>query len=266
MGELKRPEDMIPIESIIKTAARLPGVRIRRSDFLTDTLKPFFPEDVVSRAVAVNPAYAGIPVKKIRISAAECIAYETAKVTALSFAAGLPGGLALAGTMSADLIQYFGHILRIAQKLIYLYGWQELFDENGEMDDATLNLLTLFLGVMFDIKGAAEGVEKISLSTARKAKRPLAAQQLTKGAMSPLVQKVAGALAAKLTKDVLAKTVSKTIPLLGGVASGGLTYATYRPMARRLDRHLSGLKFTDPGFYTGSGSDVIEIDDFAELD
>ncbi len=42
------------------------------------------------------------------------------------------------------------------------------------------------------------------------------------------------------------KTVSKAIPLVGAAVSGGLTFATYLPMAKRLKKHLSSLPLADP--------------------
>ena len=71
--------------------------------------------------------------------AAHVIRNEAAKVTAISAAAGLPGGFALLGTVPADLAQYYGHVLRIVQKLAYIYSWPNLFDSDG-LDSATENL------------------------------------------------------------------------------------------------------------------------------
>lgn len=64
------------------------------------------------------------------------------------------------GTIPADLTQYFGHVLRILQKLIYLYGWEELSSMDGNIDDETTNILTLFVGVMFGVNGAATTITK----------------------------------------------------------------------------------------------------------
>lgn len=55
----------------------------------------------------------------------------------------------------------------------------------------------------------------------------------------PIVKKIASTIGVKMTKEVFAKSVSKIVPVLGGVASGGLTYVTYRPMASRLQKYLS---------------------------
>lgn len=66
------------------------------------------------------------------------------------------------GTIPADLVQYFGHIFRILQKLIYLYGWQDLSLDSNEITEETKYLLTLFTGVMFGVNGAVKAVNKIS--------------------------------------------------------------------------------------------------------
>lgn len=120
----------------LETAARLPGVRIDRAAYLRSALKRYCTEDQVERAIALSPAAAGVPLEVITQVANTSIAYETSKVTGLSTLAGLPGGLTLVGTAPADLAQYTGHMLRISQKLAYVYGWPDLFDGDGRLDGA----------------------------------------------------------------------------------------------------------------------------------
>ena len=79
--------------------------------------------------------------------------------------------------------------------------------------------------------------------------KKIAAKPLTKGFIYPIVKKVATMVGAKMTKDIFAKGVSKIVPVIGGVASGGLTYVTYRPMANKLKKYLSGLEVADPQYY-----------------
>lgn len=260
MSEIVKKGEPISFEMVLKTAAGLPGVRIEREQFLAAALKPYYSDDVVEKAIMHNPAYAGIRVEQIDKIANASIKLETRNVTALSFAAGLPGGFAMAGTVPADWAQYFGHILRILQKLIYLYGWDELFDENGYMDDETANMLTLFTGIMFGVSGAANAVVKIAEQAAQRTAKKLAQKALTKGAIYPIVKKVAVALGFRMTKDIFAKGVSKVIPVLGGVASGDLTYLTYKPMAIKLRDHLATLKFADVDFYASTPVEAIVVD------
>ena len=137
----EKTEGKINFEELLETAVKLPLVCINREDFLRRELQKYCDDDVVTEAIEHNPAYAGIPSRTISRIADSCIKYETAKVSTFSFAAGIPGGLAMIGTLPADFIQYYAHVLRIMQKLSYLYGWNELIGEDGAMDDETNHLL-----------------------------------------------------------------------------------------------------------------------------
>lgn len=263
MSELTEKINFI---NLLKTTAKLPFVKIERDKFLETALRKHYDDETVQKAIQYNPAYAGIKVEEINKLAKESINYETTKVSAISFVAGIPGGLAMLGTIPADVAQYFGHILRILQKLVYLYGWQQLYDEDGELDDKTTTLLTIFTGVMFGVSGAANLIAKISLSAAERAGKVIARQALTKVALYRIVKKIATILGLKMTKDIFAKGVSKAIPIIGGVASGGLTFATYKPLAERLRKHLATLRFADVEYYKNNQYDVIDIDGFVEDD
>ena len=236
-------------EQVLATASSLPMVHIDRKKFLLKELIKFYPKEKVDIAIQNNPAYAGIDISTIDKIANSCINYETNKVSSISFAAGIPGGFAMAGTIPADITQYFAHILRILQKLIYLYGWEEILPEDGSIDDDTSNIITLFVGVMFGVNGAASTITKISASAAQKASKNIAAKALTKGTLYPIVKKIAQALGVKMTKDIFARGVSKAIPIIGGIASSGLTYITYKPMAYKLKEHLETLKWCDVNYY-----------------
>lgn len=248
-------------EMVLHSAMELPGIRIRRDDFLRKELSKYYDEDVVEKAVELNPAQAGISVKNLEHIAKSCINFEATKVTAISAAAGIPGGLAMAATVPADIAQFFGHIIRILQKLVYLYGWQELFRDDEGLDDETTNQLTLFVGVMFGVNAANAAIGKIAQSAALRAEKSLAQKTLTKGTIYPIVKKVSQAIGVKMTKEVFAKGVGKAIPVIGAVVSGGLTFATFTPMTKRLQKYLVTLPTADVNFYKQShDSDVIDID------
>ncbi|MGW4250874.1 hypothetical protein [Streptomyces californicus] len=243
-NSMENPESRF--SALLGSAARLPGVRIDRATYLRQALGRRCSEEQIRRAVEESPAAAGIPVEVLDRVANESIAYETAKVSALSAAAGLPGVLALPATVPADLAQYFGHVLRIAQKLAYLYSWPDLFSDSSEPDDATKSVLTLFVGVMFGTQSANSAVGKVATMISEEIIKKLPQKALTKGVVYPVVKKVAAYLGVEVTKQTFAKSLSKAIPVVGAVISGGLTFATYRPMAKRLKKHLSGLDLAQP--------------------
>lgn len=233
---------------VLDASAKLPGVRINRASYLLAALKRYCPEEQIERAIAESPAGAGVPLEVITEIANTSIAFETSKATGISTLAGIPGGFAMIGTVPADLVQYFGHVLRIAQKLAYIYGWPDLFaDEGEEVDEATESILTLFVGVMFGVQLAQAGVSKVSTMIAGQVLKKLPQQALTKGTIYPVVKKVASYLGIRLTKQLFAGGVAKFVPVVGAVLSGGLTLATFLPMSKRLQKHLASLELTKPG-------------------
>ncbi|MEU4090756.1 hypothetical protein [Streptomyces aureus] len=239
------PESRFSI--VLLSAAKLPGVRIQREAYLRKALARRCSEDEIRVAIEETPAAAGIPLEVLDKAASESINYETAKVSALSAAAGMPGLLFLPATVPADVAQYFGHMLRISQKLAYLYSWPDLFSDDGDdLDDATMGVLTLFLGVMFGTQSANAAVGKVAGLMSEQVVKKLPQKALTKGVVYPMVKKVAGYLGVKMTKQTFARSVSKAVPVVGAVVSGGLTLATYLPMAKKLKKHLSSLELTKP--------------------
>lgn len=246
-------EDLAPSESkfsqVLEAAARLPGVRINRAAYLRTALKRYCTDDQIERAISETPAAAGIPLQTIHEAANASVGYETTKVTGLSAIAGIPGGLAMIGTVPADLAQYMGHMLRISQKLAYIYGWPDLFD-GEDLDEATESMLILFVGVMFGVQLAQGGVTKVAAMIAANVAKKLPQQALTKGVLYPVVKKVAAHLGVSMTKKLFAGGVAKAIPLVGAVISGGLTLGTFLPMAKRLQKHLATLELTKPGHRT----------------
>ena len=68
---------------------------------------------------------------------------------------------------------------------------------------------------------------------------------LTKMIGWPTIKALLKMVGIKLTKDVAAKSVAKVIPVLGGVASGGLTFASLKVMSKRLYDKLAESRFTN---------------------
>lgn len=56
-------------------------------------------------------------------------------------------------------------------------------------------------------------------------------------------------LGIKITKEIFANGVSKVVPVVGGVISGSLTFASFKPMAVKLKKHLSKLASMSPKQY-----------------
>ena len=224
----------------------IPGTKISREKFLRTELSKHFDSETVEKAINSTPAQAGISVNDLEHIAKSCINNETVGVTTKSVIAGIPGKFAMLATIPADILQFFVHVLRVAQKLAYLYSWPELFTEQDEgFDDETLNQLTLFVGVMFGVNVANVTLTKVAGLMALRAEKVLPRQALTKGVIYPVVKRIAKSIGVRMNKQLFSSGVSKTIPIVGGVTSGLLTYTGFKPMAKRLQKHLSALSISD---------------------
>ena len=235
-------------EEIIAQVVKLPIARVNRAAFLHKELIRYYPENTVKTAIEHNPAYAGIDKQSINKIANQVIQNETNKVSGISFAAGLPGGFAMAATIPADVTQYFAFTIRAIQEIAYLYGFSE-FDLGEETDPYTMNQFLIFLGAMYGIQGVDDSIKVIAEADVRKTSKALANEALTKTTIYPVVRRIAKELRTKITKRIYVKGVSKIVPVVGGAVSGGLTYAAFKPNCMRLKRSLWDLELCDTGFY-----------------
>lgn len=222
---------------VMGAALSMPGVKVDRDDFLKKELKNYCSPEQLNLAISSRPIN-GVSKEIIDRIANACINSHTTKVTTISAVAGIPGEFAMAGTIPADMAQYYWHVFVLAQKLAYLYGFPDLRDENGNLTDTASDMLTLFVGVMMGASAANQAIKGLAKEFAKQVVKRLPQKALTKTMYYPIIKQIAKWIGVKLTKDTFAKGLGKVIPILGGVISGGLTLATFRPSAKRLQHKL----------------------------
>ncbi len=250
------------LENVITTAVQIPGVKVSRNKFLAEI---FSTENIpLQEILDVGPIEFGISQERLSTIATKLILKRTSQSSLASFVAGIPGGFAMAATIPADVLQFFGMALRLAQELSYLYGTQDLWD-NGQIDDDRVkSQLIMYCGVMFGVSGAVSGVRVLSTQLAKTTLKKLPQKALTKTFWYPIVKQVGKAIGLKVTKTTVAQGVSKAIPIIGGVISGSLNFASMMPMANRLQETLDKASFD----YTEAEmeADIQEIEYIAEND
>lgn len=252
----------INIEDIIVLGLKVPGIGINRSDFLKKELSLKHNSEVVEKAISTTPAEAGIPLSEINKIADNVIKFERNCVTGISTALGIPGGVAMVATIPADIIQYYGYMLRAAQKLMYLYGFPEINtkqDEHG-LDSETLNVLIVCLGAMYGVAGANNAIKTIAKAFARGLETKLLNSALTKGTIFPIVKSVAKWFGVKMTKKVFAEFFRKAIPVVGGVLGGGLTYVSFKPCCNKLKAALQDTYLSNPNHKETEDEKRLEVD------
>lgn len=140
--------------------------------------------------------------------------------------------------ITADFAQYLVHVLRISQKLAYIYGYPSIISIDGGMDDATKNIILLFIGMMYGVKRTNEVIAKLSITLAEQIAKNISREALTKTAWYPLLKQCCKQVGIKVTKDALSKIPTKVVPGIGGVVSAGFSYYCFGKGAERLHETL----------------------------
>ena len=239
---------------VLAAVLKMPGVRVGRVAFLRKALKGYCNDQRLDMLENVRP-YTIVSDKVIDTVATQCINRHTALATTGSAIAGLPGGLAMAATLPSDLTQYYFHVVVLSQKLAYLYGFPDFCDEKGELGETAASLLTIFMGSMMGVKVADQGISELAKGVATSAVGRLPRVVLTKAAIVPVAMQVAKLMGAKLTKEGVAKTLGRLIPIAGGLFSGTLTLFTFKPGAKRLQNRLRAQK----KFFNDGDIDALEF-------
>lgn len=221
------------LANVLATIIQIPGFKVDREAFLRNQFHNTT-EELQGRIINEGPVEAGYTKSELRKKAENIVYNKTLLSTGASFLAGLPGGLAMAATIPADVLQFYASALGMAQEIAYLYGEADLWEGNIPDNQMVKNQLILYCGVMLGTSGAAQATRIMSSALAKQAAKKIPQLALTKTFYYPIVKSIAKVFGAKMTKDVFAKGVSKAIPLIGGVVSGGITLVTLRPMGLKL--------------------------------
>lgn len=229
------------LEEIITKSIQIPGVKVNRKQFLAEQFASR--ADNLEEILDKGPIEAGIKREDIILISKKLILARTSQSSIASFVAGIPGGFAMAATIPADVLQFFGMALRLAQELSYLYGAQDLWVDGKVDDEKVKNQLILYCGVMFGVSGAVSGVRVLSTQLSKTALKKIPQKALTKTFWYPILKKIANFIGINLTKKTFAQGVSKAVPVIGGFISGGINFASMMPMANRLNDTLDKATF-----------------------
>lgn len=227
----------LDFNKVVKAAMKLPVVTVSRTPFLKKEFSPYYDEETVNRIIEKGPR--GIVEKKIIDKVANsCIRYQTTAVCAVSALAGLPGGWAMLGSIPADVVQFYGNAIALTEKLLYLYGWPDIMDENGQVNDATSQIMIVWLGLMMGAEAGEAAVRALLKAVSESLGKRLANVAVTKTLLYQFARQICKWIGIKLTRDGFIKSAGKVIPIIGAPISASVTYFTFHPMCRRLKKEL----------------------------
>lgn len=228
---------------VVNESLKLPVVKVNRSEFLVKVFGGKV-EDI-NQLIEEGPQ-AFLSIEDLDRAANNRIYSIVAQSSTLSFATGLPGGLAMAATIPADITQFYGYSLKLAQEISYIYGYEDIWNQQGELTEEAKETLILYLGIMLGVSTASSAVRVLSGKLSVQALKKIPQKALTKTIYYPVIKKVLAVFGTKLTKATFAKGVSKVVPVVGGVVSGGLNYFSMKPMATKLKNELrKGINYSE---------------------
>ncbi len=213
---------------------KVPGLHVNRTEFLHRAYRKILTESEADHLITNGP-HGVVNVEQIDMVAAKQISKDRLTTTSVSVVAGLPSNpMSLAATIPVDIVQSFAFYIRIAQELAYLYGEDDLFDIDDE--DTKVKLL-LYIGAMFGVSKAADLLLVVGKNAGPLLAKKFGQVAVTKvlgGVPWKIAKTIATLLGVKLTKEIAQKGITKVVPVIGGVASGFVTYRAFGPMANRL--------------------------------
>ena len=111
----------------------MPVVRVEREAFL----RKHFGESEHIDVILERGPQAVYSAESLRKKANSLINNSAAKTSIVSFASGLPGNPAvMVAAGGADVAQYFGFAINLAQQIAYLFGEDDLFDGGEHLSES----------------------------------------------------------------------------------------------------------------------------------
>jgi hypothetical protein len=143
----------------------------------------------------------------------------------------MPGGLAMAATIPADIAQFYYHVIVAAQKLAYIYGIGNIDEDNEYFKQ----VLTIFIGVMAGIEEANN-----TMNDLMRAQFTKNLDKITLGKiLDKTVTRITIVIGLNLGKRSVLKSAVKVIPIIGGLVSGSVTLLSFLPMCNNLKNKFS---------------------------
>lgn len=220
--------------SMIEKATKLPMVKVNREEYLVDLFKPR--NEVDKRELLEKGPHKLYDMDVLKKAAYQEVAALTRRTTLISAGTGLGSNPALAvGLGSVDVLQYYGNLINMLQKISYIFGQGDFFSLDNKISDENKEKIMLYLGVMFGVSVTGGAFAKLSRPIGISLGKRITKAALTKTNWYPALQKaLLLVLSKRISKDTVGRTVTKGVPILGSVVSGAMTYATFKPMGRKL--------------------------------
>jgi hypothetical protein len=217
--------------NILDAALKLPGSKIDREIFLRKQYEQYCDAGTVENILQNGTANAGVELTLMDKMTFDTISQHTKLATTISFVAGIPGSLVMAATIPADIVQFYYHVIVVAQKLAYIYGLRNIDEDNEYFKQ----VLTIFIGVMAGIEEANNTMNELMIAQFTKNLGKITLGKI----LDKTVIRIAIVIGLNLTKRSVLKSAVKVVPIIGGLVSGSVTLLSFLPMCNNLKNKFS---------------------------
>ena len=226
------------INTLIINAIDNPATRVDREQFLRETLFKYKPNlSKEEQMYFVDNPVRAIGITEVNYIADKVIKSAVLQTAGLSFLAGLPGGVWGIAAAGPDIVQNLAYYIILSQKLAYVYGvnfYETAFPTDSEYQKSST---LLCLGFMLGVNDVDSLIQKV-LGGAWKNSGKEFVEFLMKTAGFALARKILTSIGERLANKGATNVLGKAVPLLGGLLSGGMTFADFKKSAARMQQKL----------------------------
>ena len=218
-------------------AFKLPFVRVDRTAFITKTLSKTCTADEVRQAIAASPLSV-LGKEAVHKTAKRCI-WRHALFTSLLSALAVtpPNDYAQWVLLPLDLIQLQLVIYIVAQKLMYLYGYQ-IKDENDAISSRATIIIATVSAIMIGTHRLSQTMKSAVGATARRTVLHISARAGNRLVAIKFIQQLMKWFGIEVTKNTLTISLQFFISTLCASISGLVSFWLIYPMCNRLLKHL----------------------------
>lgn len=223
--QLTSPEQE-SVETLVRRAFSEPGTVVDREQFLRRELGGYLTPEQLDVAVSQTPVAAGVNRELISTLAKQAISMEANSLSSFSKKEDKPEN------------QYIEHMLRVMQKLAFLYGIPNFAFDAEQIPDASMSLILSFGETIFGLSRVKNAIGSTAHSLAQNAASMIENNTEEKKSFLPFRKpKFADKALSVIGKTATAGLASAS-EILGGAVKGGTDQVLFRMNAERLKRHF----------------------------
>ena len=226
-------------DSAQRLAFRLPGIKVDRNDFLCKILPGTVGQERTLAAVAGRTTDV-MSADEISSVAKKTIVWGGLYTALATAVLTLPNNTFVAlFCMGLDLVQSQLAVFVVAQKLLYIHG----FDQNQLEDKQTQDQISRILWIVSVVMVGRGGIRKLAKSAGSKVTRMLIRQFSirisVRMVLVNMIKQIAKWCGVVATQQIINDAVDVAVAVACALVAGAFSFWIFLPLARNLNRKLS---------------------------